>query len=316
MIKEVPFITIATITYNSSQWVRQAIDSVLASDFDDFEFLISDDCSTDDTWEIIQSYNDPKIRASRNETNIGEYPNRNKVLNESKGKYILYLDGDDILYKESLQRLYKYLTYFPNAGMLWGVSVRNIDFAVLPYEFTPSQIVQLVYFTHLPLSVMGFSETVFNIEKLKLSGGFSNSYSIGDFYVKRKLAAITSVILIPEGISFWRRSTNQASKRAGIKYRSYIDMHCINKEILSTPNLPLTKELKEVALQNTKISEIKLLVKNTLLSGRPKDFFYLYKKLNFSIWDFKYLFKKGWYNYKPVFDLSNPLLNEYNFKKA
>lgn len=313
---EKPFFTVVTITYNSSQWVREAIESVLVSTFYEFEYLISDDCSTDDTWEIIQKYNDPRIRAWRNESNIGEYPNRNKVLNEAKGKYIFYLDGDDILYKDTLKNIHRYVTYFPDAGVVWGIPIREIDFAVLPYEFTPEQVIQLIYLTRLPFfSVIGFAETFFKTDLLK-TVGFTKKYLVGDTYIKRKLALTSTTLMIPEGFSYWRQSENQASQKINENYRSFIDMHFINDEILNDADLPLTKELKEVALENTKISEVKLLIKNTLLSGKPKDFFYLYKKLNFSIYDFKYLFKKGRYNYMPVSDISMPLLNEYNLKKS
>jgi glycosyltransferase involved in cell wall biosynthesis len=51
-----PKVTIATITYNSEKFVAQAIESVLAQSFTDFEYLISDDCSTDTTWDITCKY--------------------------------------------------------------------------------------------------------------------------------------------------------------------------------------------------------------------------------------------------------------------
>ena len=137
MITQSPLFTVATIAYNSAKWIKLTIESVLASSFTDFEFLILDDCSTDETWKIIQQYNDPRIRAWRNESNLGEYPNRNKVLNEANGKYILYIDGDDLLYKETLTRLSNYISFFPNAAAFWGVP--NMDVAIYPYELSPEQ---------------------------------------------------------------------------------------------------------------------------------------------------------------------------------
>ena len=310
-----PLFTIATISYNSSAWIKYAIESVLASNFKDFEYLISDDCSTDDTWEIIQSYKDPGIKAWRNENNIGEYPNRQKVLNEAKGKYIFYIDGDDVLYKDTLHRLHNYITFFPKAGMIWGIPTREIDFAILPYEFTPEQVIKLIYLTRIPLfSVIGFAETVFNTKLLKLIGGFHASYLIGDIYVKRKLALTSNVVMIPEGLSYWRRSENQASTRAHKNYRVFIDMHSINMEILFDKHFPLSEEIRKIARINVKISEIKRMVVNTLFKGRIRDFFMLYKQLDFSFADFRYLFKKGDYSYKPINDISAPLQNEYNFK--
>ncbi len=58
------------------------------------------------------------------------------MLEQAQGKYIFYIDGDDILYKNTLQNLYNFLTAFPDTGMVWGALVSEIDFAVLPYQFS------------------------------------------------------------------------------------------------------------------------------------------------------------------------------------
>ena len=88
-MKTAPLFTVATITYNSSKWVRDAIESILNSTFSDFELLISDDCSSDNTWEIIQTYQDPRITAWRNEQNLGEYANRNKFIDQTLQRVVV-----------------------------------------------------------------------------------------------------------------------------------------------------------------------------------------------------------------------------------
>ncbi|MBI1781723.1 MAG: glycosyltransferase family 2 protein [Sphingobacteriales bacterium] len=143
-----PLFSIVTVTYNSARWVRQAIESVLAQPFADFELLICDDCSQDDTWDIIHSYQDSRIRKYRNGFNIGEYPNRNKALSLAKGHYLLIIDGDDILYKETLVRHAALINYFPDAGGIWGVTA--MDIVVFPYQLTPEQITRLNYFLPIP----------------------------------------------------------------------------------------------------------------------------------------------------------------------
>ena len=170
-----PLFTVATITYNSGKWVRHAIESVLASTFIDFEYLISDDCSTDDTWAIIEQYNDPRIRSWKNEKNIGEYPNRNKVLKEAKGKYIYYIDGDDILYKSTLRNLSEYVYGFPEAGMIWGIP--HYDFIVFPVLFTPEEIFRIEFLGNYYWSMIGFPETIFKKDILLNAGGFNEKYA-------------------------------------------------------------------------------------------------------------------------------------------
>src|ERR1039458_6787046 len=97
-----PKVTVAMVTFNSAKYVAQAIESILAQDFSSFELLICDDCSTDQTWAIIQGYVDTRIRAIRNDKNIGEYANRNQALFRAEGKYLIFIDGDDYLYPHCL----------------------------------------------------------------------------------------------------------------------------------------------------------------------------------------------------------------------
>jgi len=83
-------------TYNRAHFITQAIDSVLSQTFTDWELIILDDCSTDNTKEIIQKYlTDPRIKYIENEINLGITKNRNKALSLSHGEYIAVLDSDD-----------------------------------------------------------------------------------------------------------------------------------------------------------------------------------------------------------------------------
>jgi glycosyltransferase involved in cell wall biosynthesis len=309
-----PLFTVATITYNSGKWVSQAIESILASSFTDFELLISDDCSKDNTWEICQSYKDPRIKAWRNEINIGEYPNRNKVLQIARGKFILYIDGDDILYKHTLRNLAEYINAFPTAQMIWGVLTPLNKYAVLPYLFEPAQTLKLLYDYSNYIGVIGFTETLFSIEALKTSGGFSHEFAIGDIYIRKKLALTCNVLFVPLGFGYWRSTPGQASSKLSLNYRSTIEAMKIDMLILNDPNNPLTNEELSLLELYLKSSFIRLLIKLVLLKGKFFKFFEILSKLNFKISDFKLTFKQ----IKPfqplVKDISTPLATNYNFK--
>ena len=308
-----PLFTVATITYNSEKWVRQAIESVLASSFLEFEFLISDDCSTDNTWNIIEQYNDPRIKAWRNDLNIGEYPNRNKVLAEAKGKYLLFVDGDDILYKYSLEMLNRYIGFFPKAAAFWGVYPLFFDFVTLPYEFNNAELTKLNYLSNYPVSITGFAESIFHVEALIDLGGFSNEFAIGDYYIKKKICLYHSVVLFPAGISFWRKSSNQSSSNIKKNYLQFVENMQIDFEILyDIAETPLNKiELKN-ARKNYKISRIKLLVSNTLLKFRLKDFILLMLKLKIPVFHLFFVFQKGKYPLNEI-DKESPLQNHFHF---
>ena len=81
--------------YNSGRFIEQSIRSVLSQTYTDWELLIVDDCSTDDTTSIVASFKDKRIHYQRNEHNMGAALSRNKAIQAAKGKYIAFLDADD-----------------------------------------------------------------------------------------------------------------------------------------------------------------------------------------------------------------------------
>lgn len=89
--------------YNGEDFIEEAIDSVLKQSFKDFELIIVDNNSTDQTVALVKKYDDPRIRLVQNETNIGLIPNWNKAIEHAKGTYIKILPADDFIYPECLQ---------------------------------------------------------------------------------------------------------------------------------------------------------------------------------------------------------------------
>ena len=89
-------VTILMPVYNGEAYLRTAIDSILTQTYPDFEFLIIDDGSTDNSSEIIRSYQDERIRYISNSENLGINKTLNKGIRLAKGKYIARMDSDDI----------------------------------------------------------------------------------------------------------------------------------------------------------------------------------------------------------------------------
>lgn len=83
-------------TYNVAPYVKEAIDSVLQQTYNDFELLIIDDCSTDDTISVVRDINDPRIRIVQNDKNVGLAENLNRGLSRITTEYVARMDGDDI----------------------------------------------------------------------------------------------------------------------------------------------------------------------------------------------------------------------------
>ena len=103
--------------YNSGKYVGEAIQSILAQSFPDFEFTIINDGSTDNSLEIIQSFRDKRIKILNNPANIGNYPSRNKGMSSAKGKYTCVMDADDVALKHRLERQYLFMEEHPATGL-------------------------------------------------------------------------------------------------------------------------------------------------------------------------------------------------------
>src|SRR5512137_1413473 len=92
-----PKVSVCMPTYNYGRYLAEAVESVISQTFKDFELLVIDDCSCDDTDEVMQSYaaRDKRIRYIRNKRNLGMVENWNYCLREARGEYIKFLFGDD-----------------------------------------------------------------------------------------------------------------------------------------------------------------------------------------------------------------------------
>jgi glycosyltransferase involved in cell wall biosynthesis len=111
-------VSVVIPTYNRREKLKRAIDSVLAQTFEDFEVIIVDNASTDDTYEMIQSIKDPRVECIRHEKNLGGPAARNTGIRHSRAAYIALLDDDD---QWSPQKLEKQMEVFQKASAHVGL---------------------------------------------------------------------------------------------------------------------------------------------------------------------------------------------------
>ncbi|MBE6196110.1 MAG: glycosyltransferase family 2 protein [Rikenellaceae bacterium] len=104
-------VSIITPTYNCGRFIEETIKSVQAQTYTEWEMIISDDCSTDDTREVIAPYleSDPRIKYICNEKNSGAAITRNNALKVAKGRWIAFLDSDDLWLPEKLERQIRFM---------------------------------------------------------------------------------------------------------------------------------------------------------------------------------------------------------------
>lgn len=97
-------VSIIMPSWNTGQFIAESIQSVINQTYTNWELLIVDDCSTDNTDEVVAAFSDNRIKYYKNRNNIGAALTRNKALREANGEWIAFLDSDDIWSPDKLKR--------------------------------------------------------------------------------------------------------------------------------------------------------------------------------------------------------------------
>ncbi|MFD0750594.1 glycosyltransferase [Mucilaginibacter calamicampi] len=184
-----PTITVLMPAYNAGCYIAEAIRSVLAQTYADFELVIVNDGSTDDTLNIINSFNDPRIRVI-NQNNLGVAAALNNGLKNARSPYIARFDADDICYPERLEKQLSFLEM--NAGyVLVGSDVEYISaggdhlFNFECIAHTHEEIIRKMYF-YCPFvhpAVMYKKESI-----IKLGGYPENAHNFEDYLLWTNIA--------------------------------------------------------------------------------------------------------------------------------
>lgn len=243
-----PLVSVLMTSYNRQQFIAEAIESVLASTYSNFELIIVDDCSNDNTVKIIEQYveKDKRIRFYVNEKNIGDYNNRNKAAGYASGKYLKYLDSDDMIYEHGLMEMVEAIEKFPGAAMamMWVYD----DSIKQPLLYSPEQGLR-EYFIENRWLMVGPTGCIYSKDIFFKVGGFSGKNYIGDFEFNMKCALRYPIVKIPNGLVFVRIHDLQQSCESEHNRTFRKLLYKVQSEVLHNELCPLKKEDKLIALR-------------------------------------------------------------------
>lgn len=214
-------------TYNQIEFIENNIESVLNQSFDDFEYIVLDDCSTESYAFVVEKYiNNPKFRYIRNSNNLGRVKNYQYATTIAKGDYIIICDGDDFFIDLNMLLKLSLIVknHSPNlilSGMNVGENFEKSERIVSKFE---------EYLTYIDSDVYFFE----NINKITFSHFgcvFKRELSMDNNFYKLNIlssdiASIYSIIekgkivIIKESFGFWRRHISQISKQKKYSYLS------------------------------------------------------------------------------------------------
>ncbi|PWT72745.1 MAG: hypothetical protein C5B59_15000 [Bacteroidetes bacterium] len=250
-----PLVSVLMTAYNREQYIAEAIESVLRSTYKEFELIIVNDCSKDRTVEIAKSYEakDSRVHVYSNESNLGDYPNRNKAASYAKGKYLKYMDADDVIYYYGLEAMVRYTEKFPEAG--FGLGSYPEDNRPYPILLSPKEIYlesfrKLNHFDRAPGSGL-IKRDVFNS-----LGGFSGKRMIGDYEFWFKISRYYSMVKLPLDL-YWNRLHDGQESQSAYARKNYASLRNeVLYENLNHPDCPLNKE--ELAWVKKKLRQDRL----------------------------------------------------------
>lgn len=112
-----PKISVIMSVYNGMPYLKEAVQSILKQTFKDFEFIVVNDASTDDSWQYLKGLNDKRIKLIINEKNLGLATSLNDGIKIAKGNFIARMDADDVSKPDRLEVQYKFLTKNPEIDL-------------------------------------------------------------------------------------------------------------------------------------------------------------------------------------------------------
>lgn len=242
-----PEVTVSVLmtAFNREKYIAEAIESVLAQDFTDWELVVCDDCSTDSTVEIIRRYAaaDPRIRLFVNPKNLGDYPNRNEVARHARGRYLKYLDSDDKLLPDCLSMMVSCMEKFPEAGH--GLDMWARFSKPEPYMLTPEDTYRFHYverkgiFSRAPLC------SIIRRDVFEAEGGFALLQHVGDFEFWHRLSWKYNLVVMPGGHIWYREHDEQQMSDNRRDLAVLAKYNILARQFLSDERTPLSADEKQ-----------------------------------------------------------------------
>ncbi|MBS1756684.1 MAG: glycosyltransferase family 2 protein [Bacteroidetes bacterium] len=243
-------VSVLMTAYNREKYIAEAIESVLASTYKNFELIIADDASTDATVSIATQYaaKDTRVKVFVNEKNLGDYPNRNIAASHASGKYLKYVDSDDKILPHSLEIMLAAMEKYPTAAI--GFCDKEGNSAAYPVFYKGKEALEKHFFAGGFLEA-GPSTSIILKSAFDAMGGFSGKRYVSDYEAWLYLCTTHDVVLLPANLVWVRTHRGQENDVGKLAY--YHLNYLLHKNFLQNSHCPLSPKQKSTLLYNYKI---------------------------------------------------------------
>ncbi|GHB92028.1 glycosyltransferase family 2 protein [Cerasicoccus arenae] len=242
-----PTVSVLVTVYNREAYLEACVESILQSTFEDLEVIMVDDCSTDSSAALMKDIaaKDSRVQAYFNAKNLRDYPNRNRAASLAQGKYIKYVDADDLIYPHSLAIMVEAMEAHPDAAL--GLSHSDLQ-AEKPYPWliSPKEAYHKHFLERGCLSC-GPSGAIMRRNAFNDVGCFQAFGVASDNDMWLRLAARWPVILFPPSLVWWRVHEGQEFRSAPAQKEYLVLGHQAVINALQSPECPLSSTDSEMA---------------------------------------------------------------------
>ena len=283
-----PLVSVLMTAYNREKYIGEAISSVLVSSYSNFEFIIVDDCSSDNTVNIINAFaqKDKRIQIHVNEKNLGQFANRNKAALLAKGTYLKYFDSDDLMHRDMLEVMMDGLAKFPEAGFGAGCDWAMLKINDLPVLFSSREAYINHYFKGCNILYAGPSGAIYKKKMFDYCGGFDTDIGIlADTLLSLQLAYLAPVLAFKPNLFFWRKHDDQVTIGQNDYFEMIKERFLINAQVLKDSKCPFNKKEVDIVMQNIKTIFLRNFFKRAVQIKSPNKIFHLLKLFNISLSD-------------------------------
>jgi hypothetical protein len=253
-----PLVSVLMTAYNREDYIAAAIESVLTQKFTDFELIIVDDVSKDRTIEIAKRYeSDPRVRVYANEKNLSDYPNRNRAAGLARGRYLKYLDADDVMYAHCLDVMARCMERFPEAAVGLESEFEHGWPQPFPLMLSPVEAYR-EHFLDQGILHQGPSGAIIRADVFHEFGGFLPERHVSDTEFLLRVARVRPVVLCGCGLTWWRRHSGQEFGRGIAKGPVIARRYQVATDALRPEGCPLTSTERRQALRRVREKHLRL----------------------------------------------------------
>jgi glycosyltransferase involved in cell wall biosynthesis len=266
-----PTVSVLMTAFNRSAYIGAAIESVLGSTYGDLELVVVDDASSDETVEVAEEYarTDSRVRVYRNDTNLGDYPNRNRAASLATGKYLKYLDSDDLLYPHGLGVMVSAIEEHAEAALAFSTRMLEDQRQPYPIQVTPLEAYR-EHFLRGGMLDFGPTGAIIRTAVYREIGPFGGAKLVSDTEYWLRITARYPILKVGPALIWWRQHEGQETEFERANWYFIAQQRfTVALKALESPACPLPERERQQALRSLRRVWARAAVRDALVNRNP-----------------------------------------------